>query len=104
MQGLIEGKLVDALVSWDGRWYSMLADGSTAQIVLNARQLGAMGAREVASGVLSLSVTSRRREIAIRQAIGANRTRVIRQMLVESVVLGCIGGVAGLLLWRRRRA
>jgi len=38
----------------------------------------------------------RRREVAVRQAIGAGRAHVLRQLLVESLVLGAAGGVAGL--------
>jgi macrolide transport system ATP-binding/permease protein len=40
--------------------------------------------------------TGRRAEIAIRMAMGAARTHVIRQILTESVVLSCVGGLAGL--------
>jgi len=50
------------------------------------------------AGLLMARATARQKEIAVRLSLGASRGRVIRQFLVESVMLSVIGGVAGLVV------
>jgi putative ABC transport system permease protein len=65
--------------------------GSIAGISLLVGGIGIMN-------IMLASVTERTREIGIRRAIGAKRIHIIRQFLIETMVLSLSGGLCGLLL------
>ena len=50
------------------------------------------------ASLLLARVTARHKEVAIRMAIGASRWRIIRQLLIESILLSSVSGLAGLLV------
>ncbi|HEX5215928.1 MAG TPA: FtsX-like permease family protein, partial [Vicinamibacterales bacterium] len=83
----------------------MTADVRPALIVMMAAVglLFLIGIANVASLQLA-RVSARRREVALRAALGADTRRLARQLLVENLVLGAAGGGVGLVLtWLAHR-
>jgi putative ABC transport system permease protein len=79
-----------------GELTAMLGDTRTLLLVI----LGAVGlVLLIACGnvgnLLLVRARERAREMAMRSALGANRARLIRQLLVESLMVSVLGGIAG---------
>jgi predicted permease len=69
-----------------------------AQSVAGLGTMGLILAMVGLYGLISYSVSRRRREIGIRMAIGADRQKVIRMILRQGLVLGSVGVVVGLII------
>jgi len=88
----------------NGLFLNRLQDDVTAGV--KPSLLAVFGAVILLLGIASINVTNlllargaqRRGEFAVRAALGAGRTRIVRQMLTESLLIALLGGLAGMLL------
>jgi len=90
--------------SYDVSSNNSYAQDLESQNIMQSLVLGAIAGISLLVGgigimnIMLVTVTERTREIGIRKAIGAERSSIITQFLIEAAVICCIGGLIGILI------
>ncbi len=100
LNGLVDQSTGGSWVSSDDRWKQSMNE----QMAMISLVLGGIAAISLLVGgigimnIMLVTVTERTREIGIRRAIGAQRSSIVTQFLIEAAMLCGIGGIIGILL------
>jgi putative ABC transport system permease protein len=96
LPGKPDSFVTETNASFLGIWSNISGSFFIAMIAIAAISLIVGGI--VIMNIMLVSVTERTREIGIRKAMGARRTDLMRQFLIESGTMAMVGGILGILL------